>query len=132
MAKARPRDTEEIDTYVGHKLRQVRTSAGMSQTDLANELGITFQQIQKYEKGTNRISVSRLYRIAKLLGVSFDYFVDGFEGSSLKSRATPQQQRLEEMLTNKSTMKLAMYYQLLDEKLQQNILSIMKEMAGNP
>ncbi|MBL1146531.1 MAG: helix-turn-helix transcriptional regulator [Pseudomonadota bacterium] len=132
MAKARPRSPEGIDTYVGHKLRQVRTSAGMSQTDLANELGITFQQIQKYEKGTNRISVSRLYRIAKLLGVSFDFFVDGFEGNSLKSRATPQQQRLEEMLTNKSTMKLAMYYQLLDNNLQQNILSIMKEMVGDP
>lgn len=132
MARPNQRSVEEIDTYIGNKLRQVRISAGKSQTDIAEALGISFQQIQKYENGTNRISVARLYRMADLLGVSFDYFVDGFEGKSLSAKSTPQQQRLEEMLTNKSTMKLAMYYQLLDEKLQQNILSIMKEMVGDP
>lgn len=58
-----------IDIVVGQNVRMLRTRVGKSQGDVANALGVTFQQIQKYEKGRNRISSSRLYQIADFLGV---------------------------------------------------------------
>lgn len=66
-----------IDIYVGRRIHDLRTSKGWSQTQLASLLGITFQQIQKYEKGLNRISASRLWYTAQLMGVSVDYFFNG-------------------------------------------------------
>ncbi len=65
-----------IDVHVGNRVRMRRMLIGMSQERLGKELGLTFQQVQKYEKGTNRISASRLYRIAQILGVPVQYFFE--------------------------------------------------------
>jgi transcriptional regulator with XRE-family HTH domain len=62
-----PKRTDPRDAEIGKRLRIARMTAGMSQTDLANAVGVTFQQIQKYEKGANRVAVSRLMQIAKAL-----------------------------------------------------------------
>src|SRR5499427_8482743 len=64
----------ETDVLVGTKVRIRRVELGMSQTDLATALGVTFQQVQKYEKGANRIGASRLHAIAGVLGVPVSYF----------------------------------------------------------
>ena len=69
-----------IDAYVGAQIKQRRTAVGMSQTVLANKLGITFQQVQKYEKGANRVGASRLYEISEILGVPIQSFFEGVEG----------------------------------------------------
>jgi len=61
-----PRNPTHIDQHIGRYLRQLRKDASMTQTDLADSLGVTFQQIQKYERGTNRISASRLYAICQV------------------------------------------------------------------
>ncbi len=74
-----------IDAYVGAQIKRRRTAVGMSQTELANHLGITFQQVQKYEKGSNRVSASRLYEIAELLGVQLESFFVGVEDVIKKS-----------------------------------------------
>ncbi len=66
-----------VDKHVGSRVRMRRMLVGMSQEKLGEALGITFQQIQKYEKGTNRISASRLQQIASVLGVTISYFYDG-------------------------------------------------------
>lgn len=66
-----------VDAHVGHKLRQLRKARNLSQTDLGRDLGISFQQIQKYEAGSNRISASRLFELAQALNVSPDYFFAG-------------------------------------------------------
>lgn len=66
-----------IDAHVGAQVKLRRAVVGMSQTELANRLGITFQQVQKYEKGANRIGASRLYLIAEILNVSVQSFFDG-------------------------------------------------------
>ena len=58
-------------------MRALRMSRGLSQTELANRIGVTFQQVQKYESGSNRISVGRLTKVAKLFGVSVPYLLDG-------------------------------------------------------
>jgi transcriptional regulator with XRE-family HTH domain len=61
---------DPLDVMVGAKIRIFRTHRGMSQTDLARKIGVAFQQVQKYEKGTNRVGASRLSRIAAVLGIS--------------------------------------------------------------
>ncbi|WP_333023408.1 helix-turn-helix domain-containing protein [Wolbachia endosymbiont of Pentidionis agamae] len=63
-----------IDVEIGKKIKELRLTHGMSQDDLGKKIGITFQQIQKYEKGANRILVSRLCELAKVLSVSIMYF----------------------------------------------------------
>lgn len=67
----------EIDVYVGNRLRLRRTILGISQDVLGNAVGVTFQQIQKYEKGINRISASRMFLLAITLEVPVEYFFDG-------------------------------------------------------
>lgn len=70
-----------IDKHVGGRVRMRRMLMGMSQERLGEALGLTFQQVQKYEKGTNRISASRLQQISKVLGVPVEFFFDGSPGS---------------------------------------------------
>ena len=79
MAKAsiNRRGTTAVDTHVGQKIRARRTLLGLSQTELANAAGITFQQVQKYEKGTNRVGASRLQQFSQALGVPPSYFFEG-------------------------------------------------------
>ena len=66
-----------IDRHVGSRVRMRRMLIGMSQEKLGEALGLTFQQVQKYEKGTNRIGASRLHRIASVLGVPIEFFYEG-------------------------------------------------------
>jgi transcriptional regulator with XRE-family HTH domain len=66
-----------VDRYVGSRVRMRRIMLGMSQEKLGDALGLTFQQVQKYEKGTNRIGASRLHRIASVLGVPVEFFYEG-------------------------------------------------------
>lgn len=70
---------EAVDVHVGHRIRLFRTQAGISQEKLGAELGLTFQQVQKYEKGTNRVSASKLWAIAKVLGVKVSDLFDGYD-----------------------------------------------------
>ena len=71
------KSNSELDTYIGARLRMRRLMLGMSQEALGEKLSLTFQQIQKYEKGTNRVSASRLYELAQALDVPVRYFFDG-------------------------------------------------------
>ena len=73
------RTATEVDAYVGAQLKILRKSAKLSQTQLANEVGVTFQQIQKYERGTNRIGASRLWGFCKVFNVSPGKFFEGIE-----------------------------------------------------
>ncbi len=71
-----------IDRLVGSRVRLFRTARGLSQSRLADDLGITFQQVQKYEKGTNRVSASRLFEIARLLGVGIPELYAGADDAT--------------------------------------------------
>lgn len=68
--------TNEVDAYVGKRIRLRRTILGMSQEKLADALGLTFQQVQKYEKGANRVGASRLFDLARVLEVPVGYFFE--------------------------------------------------------
>jgi len=73
------RRATDVDDHVGGRIRQGRREIGQSQNELADALGVSFQQVQKYENGTNRVSAGRLYAAAQHLGVTFDYFFEGVE-----------------------------------------------------
>ncbi len=75
------RDPNYIDAHVGARIRMRRQLVNMSQERLGELLGITFQQVQKYEKGSNRISASRLFYASKTLGVPVQFFYDGLPGN---------------------------------------------------
>src|SRR5579864_456157 len=77
-----------IDRHVGDRVRMRRMTQGMSQKSLGDALGLTFQQVQKYEKGTNRIGASRLQHIAHLLQVPVSFFFDGAPNACEQPRAT--------------------------------------------
>ena len=80
-----------VDRHVGHRLRERRSMLGLSQESLAAAIGVSFQQVQKYERGVNRISASRLWLAAQLLDVDIDYFFEGLPGNPAE---TPRSQRL--------------------------------------
>jgi len=75
--KLSPRSTGDADIEMGKRIRQRRREKGFSQKELAGHLGLTLQQVQRYEKGMNRISVSRLQQIAEMLSVDIPFFYDG-------------------------------------------------------
>jgi len=83
MAKS-VKSPDATDAGVGEKIRTQRLLRRISQTDLGTAVGITFQQIQKYEKGVNRVGAGRLQRIAEVLGVPVSFFFEGAQGSGIE------------------------------------------------
>jgi transcriptional regulator with XRE-family HTH domain len=81
------RTPDPLDVMVGAKIRIFRTHRGMSQSDLAGKIGVAFQQVQKYEKGINRVGASRLSRIASALGISIGELFDSSEDKSAGSKS---------------------------------------------
>ena len=84
MSVKRP---DPVDVEVGHRIRIERLSRGLSQTALANQLGVTFQQVQKYEKGVNRVGAGRLVRVAEALDVPVSFFFGATDIGSADTRA---------------------------------------------
>jgi transcriptional regulator with XRE-family HTH domain len=78
-------NSNAVDMHVGKRVRLRRTLLGMSQEQLGTELNITFQQVQKYERGANRISASRLWDIGQILDVPINYFFDDMTENTMKS-----------------------------------------------
>jgi transcriptional regulator with XRE-family HTH domain len=81
------RTPDPLDVMVGAKIRIFRTHRGMSQSDLAGKIGVAFQQVQKYEKGINRVCASRLSRIASVLGISIGELFESSEDKSAGSKS---------------------------------------------
>ena len=73
----------DVDSHVGARIRARRVEMSMSQTNVADRLGLTFQQVQKYERGYNRVSASRLYDLTEILDVDIAYFFEGFNDTEI-------------------------------------------------
>jgi transcriptional regulator with XRE-family HTH domain len=84
---------QEVDKFIGDKIYSLRLAKGLSRQQLAEVIGVTHQQLQKYEKGTNRISVGRLVLIAKALGKTIEYFYQGLDNTDSEP-VTTQHQRM--------------------------------------
>ena len=126
---------DPIDLHVGTRLRERRVAMGLSQSQLGKDARLTFQQIQKYERGTNRVSASKLFALAKILGVTPGYFFDGAKGLiPLSALAEPEAQR---PLKGKPPGKqqheaqqlLAAFHRIKDAKQRRHILDFIKSMA---
>ena len=134
VRSTKSRGTNEFDSHVGRRLRAARTLAGMSQTRLGQAVGLTFQQIQKYEKGVNRIGASRLQQFAALLNVPPSYF---FEGQQTE-QPTPSQATVDEIdpnligaVSQRQAMELVRNFSRIDSKsLRRHIFDLVKAAAG--
>lgn len=111
---------DSVDIYVGENIQARRKELGLSQELLAKEVGVTFQQIQKYEKGTNRISASRMYAVAKVLKVDANYFYSGIEDM------TDGKPLEHEALDPDAAKMLSLYRKIQDKKLKKSLLNILK------
>lgn len=110
-----------VDVHVGQKLKSLRLSRGQTQTEIAVGLGISFQQVQKYELGRNRISASKLFEISRILDVSPAYFFDGLEGEVAENKAPDQEvTEIASMLT-----------QIKNERLRSQIRTFISELAAS-
>lgn len=124
-----------IDVHVGGQVRARRILLGMSQEKLADGLGITFQQVQKYERGANRISASRLFNMAQILDVAVSYFYDGVEShlNGHAIRPLPVAGEFPENLMNsKETLNLLRhYYSIKDADLRMKFTELLKGMNAS-
>jgi transcriptional regulator with XRE-family HTH domain len=121
MAKKHP---DPKDVEVGRRVRAFRLNKGLSQEKLGGELGITFQQVQKYEKGTNRIGAGRLQRIAEILGVPVSEF---FSASGPPSQSGD----LYELVDTAAALRLLRAYaRIPDPQVKQAVTTLVEKIAG--
>ena len=134
MVKKKKTESHPVDKYVGAKLKARRNLLGLSQDDLAQEVDLTYQQIQKYENGSNRIGASRLFEFSKILSVAVSYFFDGLDSTRKRGFAESKQAQFsvedDNLMGKKETFELVRaYYQIRDPKLRQQILEMAKTMS---
>lgn len=123
-----PRSVSAIDRHVGRRVRAARIAAGISQEQLAAELGVTFQQVQKYEKGINRIAASRLEAIGRALGRPHAFFFDG-AGSGIKVAKAPLP--TERLSVSREGQRLAAaFVRISDKRMRDAILQIAERAAS--
>lgn len=113
-----------VDMHVGKRVRHRRWMVGMTQQQLADAVGIKFQQIQKYETGMNRISASRLWDISRTLGVSIDFFFEGLLG---ETEADPVETN--DLLSNKEAMDLVRAYYAIPETQRRRLFDLARALS---
>jgi transcriptional regulator with XRE-family HTH domain len=123
---------DPIDKYVGSRIRMRRIMLGMSQEKLGDALDLTFQQIQKYEKGTNRVGASRLQQIAEVLQVHVSFFFEGAPGGSAASgTGTPSPAYVSDFLATSDGLALTRAFtRLKDAKLRRSIVDLVEQIAA--
>jgi transcriptional regulator with XRE-family HTH domain len=120
-----------IDRYVGDRVRMRRMTQGMSQKSLGDALGLTFQQVQKYEKGTNRIGASRLQHIASIQQVPISFFFEGAPGSSYALDEAQSSAYVSDFLATSDGLALTKAYMgIQNAKLRRSIVGLVKQIAG--
>jgi transcriptional regulator with XRE-family HTH domain len=124
-----------IDRHVGSRVRMRRMLIGMSQEKLGEALGLTFQQVQKYEKGTNRIGASRLHRIASVLGVPVEFFYEGAPHGSTAATgfAEPSSSTYvsDFLSTGEGVQLVKAFLAIKDPKIRRKVVELMIVLASN-
>ena len=120
---------DPVDVHVGMRLRQRRTLLGMSQEKLAKAFGVSFQQVQKYERGANRISASRLHLLTKILDVPVSYFFEGLP-TSVQERPLPSEPEAPDRMTSRETLELVRaYYRILDPGVRKRLVDLARALG---
>jgi transcriptional regulator with XRE-family HTH domain len=125
-----------VDLHVGGRIRVRRKLLGISQERLAERLGLTFQQVQKYERGSNRVSASKLYGIACILAVPVSFFFDGLpapeEGDGLAGGANEAEQMLNRFLLMDDGVAFAEAFLNLDNaRVRRQLLNLVRALASD-
>ncbi len=137
--RGRGRGIGPVDVHVGARLRQRRTLLGMTQTNLSDAIGVSFQQMQKYEKGTNRISSSRLFDLSQVLDVPIEYFFDDMHiAVEASSQATERHGRVKEQpsyepnpMHKRETLELVRaYYKIKDANVRSRLRELTKALGA--
>ena len=127
------RGPRPVDVRVGHRVRMRRTLLGMSQTALGDALGLTFQQIQKYERGTNRISASRLYELGQVLDVPVSYFFAEMPaeiGDGRRAQGVSEPVEKNPMLKRETLELTRAYYRIVDSTSRKRFHELVRAIAG--
>src|SRR5262245_26122558 len=127
-----------IDAHVGNRVRLRRMILGMSQEKLGDKLGLTFQQIQKYEKGINRIGASRLFDLAQVLNVPVQFFYDdapaavGRMGNADGLAGPPSEDYVLEFLGSRDGLELnRAFVRITDAKVRRSVVELVRSLAGD-
>ena len=128
MTKKQP---NPVDKYVGQRARMRRLMLDMSQQELAQALGLTFQQVQKYEKGVNRMGSSRLQEVADILQVPVSFFFEGAPGQPRIGGNAPSSAYVSEFLGTAGGLTLARaFMNIKNAKLRRSIVNFVEEIVG--
>jgi len=125
-----------IDVHVGSRLRIRRMLIGMSQEKLGESLDVTFQQIQKYEKGSNRVSASRLFDISRILDVPVQFFFDDIkDGNATKKSGGKEQsdafQMIDFLSSSDGAQLIRTFSGIEDAEVRRNIIDLVKSIADS-
>lgn len=120
-----------VDIVVGNRVRIRRMLIGMSQEKLGEMLGLTFQQVQKYEKGVNRIGAGRLFDVSRILGVPIDYFYDGVGAQNQQEGfAEDSAPPVMEFVSSGEGLQLSLaFMKIKDAKVRKRVLDLVKSLA---
>jgi len=130
-----------VDVHVGQRIRQRRTLLGMSQEKLGEAIGLTFQQVQKYERGANRVGSSRLFDLSQVLDVPIVYFFEDMPGdvqrrspAKLMGVSTPEPVEYEaDPMMRRETLELTRaYYKIPDKGARKRLAELVKSLAKSP
>ena len=125
-----------VDIHVGKQLRMRRTILGLSQEAIGNVIGVTFQQVQKYERGVNRMGSSRLFDFAKCLSVPVSYFFEGLQPDvskpSMPGVAEMNAGFEHERTTSRETLEMVRaYYRITDANVRKRVFDLIKSLADD-
>ena len=119
-----------VDRHVGLRIRMRRKELGVSQERLAEALGLTFQQVQKYERAANRVSASKLYEIARALNTSVAYFYEGLAvGDDLDPPATPNLDAQAFLLTPEGAELAAIFPRVTRSRVRRKVVELVRALA---
>ena len=119
-----------IDKYVGSRVRMRRLMLGMSQTKLADAIGITFQQVQKYEKGTNRMGSSRLQQVANVLKAPISFFFEGGPNPQVNGKVSLPEYVTEFFAIREGHALMHAFMRLPKGKIRNTIISLVEDIAN--
>ena len=127
------RSPNPVDRHVGLRIRMRRKELGISQERLADSIGLTFQQVQKYERAANRVSASKLWEMARALNTSISYFYEGLTDLPEAAGSNLPREAVQEFLMTPEGIELASTFPKIPRgRVRRRVLDLVRAMAGEP
>jgi transcriptional regulator with XRE-family HTH domain len=120
---------DQVDAHVGQRIKMRRMALKMSQSDLGKSCGVTFQQIQKYEKGNSRVSASRLQQVSQRLKVPVSFFFDGLPSKGTKKKYAPEDLAQQLLVTRDGNELAKAFMSISNKALRRSIVAAVEAIA---